>query len=210
MADLKIECNYELNPLLREILGARLDTISGNQCIFGLLKPPTLSCFGEIQFATYNEKSEAFTTVQLLSKGHESFAGNLYGIELGNFLSGDRKKFIGQPTYTATVMGEFGVIIKIVGLGEVRDEVIFTEGTEEQIVDFFPANSILPAMISINKKTLEVIGFLFDSGKWLYLFADGEGHFRIEFEMAISPEELCVRWDYIAMEKNLTILEVFE
>jgi len=84
------------------------------------------------------------------------------------------------------------------------------EGHKDEIACFFPSNTALPDTITIHKKTLEVIGFLFDTGKWLYLFSEGEGHFRIEFEIEISPEELCSRWDYLAMEKQLLVLEVFD
>ncbi len=150
-----------------------------------------------------------------VSKGDESYAGNLYGIEITK--QGKPKYDLRKPetnpfyNFDLSVSGKnFGKVVKIVGIGEVRKEDVVTAGQEEEIECFFPKGTVLPDVISIDKHTLEVIGFLFESGKWLYIFPDRERNFYIEFDMDIPPDELIFRWDFEAMEKQLQILQVFE
>ena len=209
MTNFQITCNYELNPLLREFLGARLSVISGKDCTLGIGNQLTCSGFGELRFSAYFEREEIFLAVLFASMGHESYAGDLYGFELTNFEKGNRKKFLNQEPHPARILSEFGTINKIVSLGEVRNEIVTVKGKEEEIACFFPPNKTLPDTITINKKTLEVIGFLFDTGKWLYLYSNGEGHYSIDLEKTTPPEELCQDQGYLAMEKELHVLNVF-
>ncbi|MEQ1746727.1 MAG: hypothetical protein ABMA02_14945 [Saprospiraceae bacterium] len=55
-----------------------------------------------------------------------------------------------------------------------------------------------------------IVGFLFDTGKWLYIFPQGEGHFYMELDSDTAPEETITRWDFVEMEKPMQILQVFE
>ncbi|MCC7244504.1 MAG: hypothetical protein IT269_02400, partial [Saprospiraceae bacterium] len=96
------------------------------------------------------------------------------------------------------------------GLGETQNERIVVQESETDFSVFFPANTELPDIIEINKKTLEVIGLGMDSGKWIYIFSQGEGGFSVELEVDIDPESLCSRWDYEAMEKHLRVLAIFD
>jgi hypothetical protein len=73
---------------------------------------------------------------------------------------------------------EFGTIIRIVCLGEVK-------------ADF---------------QTLQVIGFLTKNANWQYLFFSGENDFRIELVSDMEPAQLCKRWDFVAMEKETQVL----
>jgi hypothetical protein len=206
MTDFRIECHYELPSLFQGLLGAENLSISTNDGYMSLHFGDDISSFWgpklnlTPKFNFYANKKS--TSIELTSRGHESFAGDLYGITA--------KSLETEPTNLHCIVSISGPINKIVGLGEVRNEDVITAGKEEEISCFFPAGIVLPDIIAIRKKTLEVIGFLFDSGKWLYLFADGEGHFRIEFEQDLTPEMLCNRWDYQAMEKKIEVLTVFQ
>ena len=52
---------------------------------------------------------------------------------------------------------------------------------------------------------------MFESMKWLYIYPDREGYFRIEFDIDTTPEELISNWETIDDEpKPLQILQVFE
>ena len=208
MTTLNISCNYELSEHLKNVIGYRLQRFvapKGSVCITGLL---TFSNIGDLILIFYEENQRSHIALQLSSRGHESYAGNLYGVEITIPESaGKRYDEMGFPLQ---IIGDFGKIVKVVGLGETRREDVPTAGDEEDISSFFPKDYLLPDVISIDKKTLEVIGFLSDNGNWLYIFADGEGYFRVEFNTGLSPEELTVRWDYLAMEKQLRVLQVFE
>jgi hypothetical protein len=212
MVDFKIECKYELNPLLRDILGARLLAIFCQKGSFGISTPMTLSSVSSIIVSAFEEKSAFRHDIQFDSKGYDSYAGNLYGIEISKLKVeyNSREPVFEQLGYHFSIHSNFGLISKVVGLGEIREETVFVEGKEDEVIDFFPPSSSMPTTITINKKTLEVIGLHSDNGKWLYFFADREGYFRTEFETEMPPEEMCRRWDFVAMEKNLQILEVFE
>lgn len=104
----------------------------------------------------------------------------------------------------------YGPVKKIIGLGEVMDEVLVVDGSESELAYFFPQGALLPDAITIKKKTLEVIAFGLASGKWLYLFSGGEGSFSLRINELMTPEELCKHQNYIVMEKNLQVLQVFE
>jgi hypothetical protein len=209
MNDFSITCDYELNPVLREFLGAQLSAISSKDCTIGIGKQLTCSVYGELRLSAHDRYGETFFAILFASKGHESYAGNLYGIEVVGFAKGDRKEIFKQEILPARILNEFGSIKKIIGLGETRNDVVYVKGKEE-IEVFFPANSVLPDTITIKKKTLEVIGFGLDTGKWLYIYSDGEGHFRIGLNEDTLPESLCQDPDYLVMGKNLQILAVFE
>ncbi|MEQ1745652.1 MAG: hypothetical protein ABMA02_09510 [Saprospiraceae bacterium] len=75
---------------------------------------------------------------------------------------------------------------------------------------FFPEGAVLPDIISIDKRTLEIVGFLFDTGKWLYIFPQDEGHFYMELDSDTAPEEIITRREFVEMEKPMQILQVFE
>ncbi len=212
MLDFKIAANHELAPVFREMLGANLGSIALENCVLNFGNTLTCSGFGAFSLLAADMDKKLVFYVLLSSKGQESFAGNLYGLEVVKFIKeGFDRPSTRRENFPATIRRDFGKIIKIVGLGELREEVVVVkEQDEDEIAHFFPANTVLPDTITINKKTLEVIGFLFDTGKWLYIFSEGEGSFRMELEMEITPEELCVRWDYVAMEKPMQILRVFE
>ena len=208
LTDMKIECNYQLPILLRGVLGAEyIHLIALNTSLhFG--KSISASIYSSIRLRPqyyYFEKRDKII-VELHSKGDESLAGDLFGI-VANSLDPVVAEKTDKPSSSIAV---YGPVNKIVGLGEVRDEVIVVKGQEDELECFFPANTVLPDTITIKKKTLEVIGFGLDTGKWLYLYSDGEGYFGIGLNEEFSPEELCQSEDYIAMEKNLQILEVFE
>ncbi|MCC7246650.1 MAG: hypothetical protein IT269_13285, partial [Saprospiraceae bacterium] len=81
-------CNYQLDPSLNSILGMRLSVISSNQCHVALLDPIELNCYGEFHLIAFNENTGLKTRVMLVSKGHESLAGDLYGMEVSGVLSG--------------------------------------------------------------------------------------------------------------------------
>jgi hypothetical protein len=66
---------------------------------------------------------------------------------------------------------------------------------------------VLPDVIHINKKTLDIIGFHFENGKWVYIFAEGEGHFRVLLDHSETPEEMIVSDEFIAAGLNLNILD---
>lgn len=212
MLDFKIAANYELAPVFREILGASLGSIALENCVLSFGNILECSGFGEVRLLASDMDNKLVFYAVLSSKGHESFAGNLYGLEVVKFIKeGFDRTSTRRENFPATIRRAFGKIIKIVGLGELREEIVVVkEQDEEEIASFFPPNAVLPDTITINKKTLEVIGFLFDTGKWLYIFSEGEGNFRMELDMDITAEELCVRWDYVAMEKSMQILSVFE
>ena len=170
-------------------------------------------CIMDLLIVCFDEKNRKFYDFQLNSKGYDSYAGNLYGVEFSKKIieRDTRTPVLANLGYHVSVSGKFaGRIIKIVGIGEVRKEDVVTAGNEEEIGWFFPKETVLPDVISIDKRTLEVIGFQFDTGKWLYIFPDREGSFRIELDMETPPNELILRWDFEAMEKQLQILQVFE
>ena len=208
LIDMKIECNYELPTLLRAFLGAEyLHLIAVNTFLhFGKSISARIDSSLRLNPQYYYFENRDKVTLELHSKGGESLAGNLFGIIANNLNSVDVEKTSSSSSRIAV----WGPINKIVGLGEVRDEVIVVNGQEDELKWFFPANAVLPDTITIKKKTLEVIGFGLDTGKWLYLYSDGEGSFGIGLNEELSPEELCQRHDYLAMEKNLQVLEVFE
>ena len=208
MTDFRIECMYELPIQLRALLGSEyLIIINIHHLSFHFGKEISARIFPSINIRPQyhsHENDREKVGIQLYSKGEESLAGNLYGIvaeALPVLDAGDGS----QPTIAI-----YGPVKKIVGMGEIRHEVINVADYEDDLSCFFPPDSSLPDIITINKKTLEVIGFALGEEKWLYLFSDEESHFRLELESTTIPEELCKRWDYIAMEKQLQILEVFE
>jgi hypothetical protein len=218
MSTLSIKCDYEIPLALQEAIGLELHFISVvNGSVF-LGDPISLRCCSGALFSFKYENSWMPDPPSFLfvSKGHESYAGNLYGIEITK--QGKPKYDLRKPetnpfyNFDLSVSGKnFGKVVKIVGIGEVRKEDVVTVGQEEEIECFFPKGTVLPDVISIDKRTLEIIGFQFDTGKWLYIFPDDEGHFRFEIDSDISPEERISNWETLDDEpKPLQILQVFE
>ena len=218
MATFKIECNYELPAFVQEAIGLNLDLVIALGGSVFLGATVEISCISDVILKFSDERSWMIPApiFHLFSKGHESYAGNLYGVEI---VSKDRPKYdVRNPDsypfrnyYLHFSSRHFGKVVKIVGIGEVRKEDVVTAGQEEEIECFFPQGSVLPDVISIDKRTLEVIGFQFDTGKWLYIFPDGQGHFRFEIDSDTPPEERISNWETIDDEpKPLQILQVFE
>ncbi len=210
MLDFPIVCNYELNPLLREVIGANLSLISGEQCILSLGEILTCSATGVLRLKGHFGSAESLFSASFISKGKESFAGNLFGFEVVEFVRGNQVDRLSE--LPLAILSDFGRIIQIVGLGETRNEVVtVAEHDVEDIACFFPANTVLPDTITISKKTLEIMGFLFETGNWLYLYSGGDHHFSMDFNMEITPGELCDLRNKEGMEeKHLQILTIFE
>jgi hypothetical protein len=204
----QISCDFTLPEITKSCIGQRLQTILSKKGTFSMAIQPNFSIIGEMLLVFFNEKTRTHLTMLVTSRGHESYAGNLFGSEISIFPE-DGLRY-DQHGFNFRIINDFGIIIKVVGLGETCTEDVITEGREEEIEPFFPEGTTLPDVISIDKKTLEVIGFLFNTGKWLYLFSEGEGYFRIEFESNTTPEEMITRWDFVEMEKSMQILQVFE
>jgi len=209
-SNMKIDWQHELPTQLRALLGAEyiLVYLKYASLHFG----ENISC-GYIPFPVrikpqyhYFDHRES-DVIELKSKWQESIAGDLYGI-VATLL--DPKDEAQTYTEYSSNIAVYGPVNKIVGLGENRDEVVVVRGQEDELRCFFPKNAVLPDTITIKKKTLEVIGFGLASGKWLYLFSAGEGGTTLRLHETLSPEEMCQHQDYIAMEKQLQILEVFE
>ncbi|MEQ1744567.1 MAG: hypothetical protein ABMA02_04020 [Saprospiraceae bacterium] len=218
MTTLSIKCHYEIPLALQEVVGVELSAIRVvNGSVF-LGDPICLRCVSNVILSFKNEKSGMGSppNFQFISKGHESYAGNLYGIDITKF--GKPKYDLRNPAtnplyhFDLNVSSKyFSKIVKIVGIGEVRKEDVSTAGQEEEIECFFPEGAVLPDIISIDKRTLEVVGFLFDTGKWLYIFPQDEGHFYMELDSDTTPEELINNWETIDdVPKPLQILQVFE
>jgi hypothetical protein len=208
----RIECHYTLPTLLREFLGARLAAIFFQKGSLALLKPVTLASTSSVIMSFFEDKNRARRELQFDSKGHDSYAGRLYGIEVSELKikHTSTTPVFEQLGYNFSISDDFGAISKIVGIGEIRKEVVLVEERKDEVKEFFPRGSTLPEAITIDKETLEIVGFLFETGKWLYFFADGEGHFRLEFDIDLPPIELTRRWDFAAMEKHMQVLQVFE
>jgi hypothetical protein len=218
MTTFKIECNYELPAFVQEAIGLRLDTILAQNGSVFLGNPISLSCLSNVILKFTNDRSWMIPAplFQLFSRGHESYAGNLFGAEIAR---NDRHEYDVRNPESNPHQGyalhfsskNFGKVVKIVGIGEVRKEDVVTAGQEEDVECFFPKGSVLPDIISIDKRTLEAIGFLFDTGKWLYIFPNGEGDLGFDVDVDISPEELISNWETLDDEpKPLLILQVFE
>ena len=205
----QISCDYILPDLTKVCIGQKLQTILSKKGTFSIATQLGFSIMGEMLFVLFDEKTRTHLTLLFEPKGHESYAGNLFGLAISTFPEDGRR--YDQHGFNFRIISDFGIIKKVVGLGEVCKEDVFTSGREDEVEPFFPQGTTLPDVISIDKKTLEVIGFLFDTGKWLYLFSGGEGYFRIEFESNTTPEELISNWETIDDEpKPLQILQVFE
>lgn len=205
----QISCDFTLPEIIKSCIGQRLQTILSKKGTFCMAAQPNFSIIGEMLLVLFDEKTRAHLTLLFKSKGHESYAGNLFGAEISIFPEDGRR--YDQHGFNFRIINDFGIITKVVGLGEVRKEDLDIEGREEEIEPFFSQGTALPSIISIDKKTLEVIGFLFNTGKWLYFFSEGEGYLRIEFESDTTPEELISNWETLDDEpKPLQILQVFE
>jgi len=205
----QISCDFTLPEIIKSCIGQRLQTILSKKGTFSMAVQPNFSIIGEMLLVLFDEKTQAHLTLLFKPKGHESYAGNLFGAEISIFPEDGRR--YDQHGFNFRIINDFGIITKVVGIGEVRKEDVVTAGQEEEIECFFPKGSVLPDVISIDKRTLEVIGFLFDTSKWMYVFPDGEGYFRIEFDSDTTPEELISNWETIDDEpKPLQILQVFE
>jgi hypothetical protein len=218
MTTFKIECQYELQNILQEAIGLNLDTILSKSGVVFLGNPISLTCLSDVVFCLQYDHRRLTPPpyFQFFSKGHESYAGNLYGVETTRWdrpdysiRNLDNNPFKGYALHFSS--RNFGKVVKIVGIGEVRKEEVATAGKEEEIECFFPKGTVLPDVISIDKRTLEAIGFLFDTGKWLYIFPGGQGHFGFDVDVDTTPEELISSWETIDDEpKPLQILQVFE
>ncbi len=207
---MNIECNYELPTLLRDFLGAEYihisaqytnihfgETISANVLFPIRLRP---------QYFYFENRDPII--IELSSKGEESLAGDLYGITANAIERKDAEQT--SKLYTSN-LAFYGAVTKIVGLGEIKNEEFTVAGREEEVKYFFPQHVVFPDKIFIKKKTLEVIGFGLSSGKWLYLFSNGEGSFNISMNEILSPEELINQWETIDdIPKPLQVLQVFE
>lgn len=206
---MKIEWNYELPTLLRALLGAEYIHVFGQFTTlhFGHYISAYLLSPIRIKSQYYHFDDRENTVLEIRSKGKESIVGDLYGM-VAEAMDPKYAEQTNSP-YQSNI-AVYGPINKIVGLGEVSNEMFEIKGSEEQFKYFFPQETILPNSIDINKRTLEAIGFGLSSGKWLYLFSSGEGSFSLRINECMSPEELCKHQDYIAMDKNLQILKVFE
>jgi hypothetical protein len=209
MSQLLIDFQCNINPLFRDALGTKGFTVFVPDGYLGLGQPLTLySHFCPLLLRFKRPHPEKPLRLEIHSKGTQNVAGNLYGIE-ANLLgvevsSGDTLKSLG---YHLCIQGDYGAVQRIVAMGEVRVETIETTERREEVACFFPPNAVLPDIIHINKKTLDIIGFYFENGKWVYIFAEGEGHFRVLFDHPETPEELIVSEEFIAAELNISILE---
>jgi hypothetical protein len=218
MSDFSIKCNYELPALLQQFLGAEILTAYCRMYNIFLGIPGNLSIYGDIQFKAIFGAHTSYKPVEytLRSVSKESPVGELYGVTFTDDV---------LKTNDLSMISTSGTLEKIVGIGEIQHETIkvcnfnttdvylhddlstFREHTEFEY--WFP-DAPSSYQIDINKKTLDVIGLGFDTGKWVYIFPERNGEFRIEFNSETTPELLCSRWDYVAMEKKLQILQVFE
>ena len=218
MTTFKIECHFELPAFVQEAIGLNFNLVIARNGSAFLGDKVEISCISDIILIFTNERGWMIPAplFQLFSRGHESYAGNLFGAEIAR---NDRPEYdVRKPEsdphqdYVLHFSSKnFGKVVKIVGIGEVRKEDVVTAGQEEEIKWFFPKGTVLPDIISIDKRTLEAIGFLFDTGKWLYIFPGGQGHFRFDVDVDISPEELISNWETLDDEpKPLQILQVFE
>ena len=82
MSTLAIKCHYEIPLALQDAIGLELNAISVvNGSVF-LGDPISLNCCSDALFLFKNESSwmPDPPSFQFVSKGHESYAGNLYGI----------------------------------------------------------------------------------------------------------------------------------
>ncbi len=217
MTTFKIECHFELPAFVQEIIGLTMDTILADSGTVFLGDPISLNCWSDIILSFNNDHwMIPAPWLQFASKGNESYAGNLYGVEITkkdrpDYSIRNSEENPQKGYYMHFSSKNFGKVVKIVGIGEVRKEDVVTAGQEEEIECFFPKGTVLPDVISIDKRTLEAIGFLFDTGKWLYIFPGGQGHFRFDVDVDISPEELISNWETLDDEpKPLLILQVFE
>jgi len=204
-----IKCDYQLPTQLRALLGAEYIHVLAQSLNLHLGESISASTLFPLrlkpQYHYFDQREDIL--IELHARGEDTFAGDLYGAD-AIFPTSDTVKQT-DKLYLSRV-SVFGPLTKIVGLGQVRDEVVSVEGREEEIKWFLPPNASLPDSIVIKIQTLEVMGFEMQSGKWLYIFPRGEGHFSLAFNEAMSPEELCRHPDYLAMEKRLQILDVFE
>jgi hypothetical protein len=209
MSELHIDFECNINPLFRDALGTKGFTVFVPDGFLGLSQPLELySHFCPLLLIFKRPRPEKPMRLEIHSKGTQNVAGNLYGIE-ANLLnvevsSRDTLKKLG---YHFCIQGDHGAVQRIVGMGEVRVETIETASRREEIACFFPPNAELPDVIHINKKTLDIIGFHFENGKWVYIFAEGEGHFRVLFDHPETPEEMIVSDEFIAAGLNLSILD---
>lgn len=204
-----IECNYELPTLLRDLLGAEYISLHTRETSFHFAKDTTAMVLFPMRLVPqyYYWEKKAPIIIELQSKGQESFAGNLYGITAGIMELENARQ---TDNIYSTRLAFFGPVTQIVGLGEIRNEDLATEGKEEDIAFFLPAGTIVPDTLSIRKKTLEVIGFGLASGKWLYIHGAGEGSFTLSINETRSPEELCLDEGYTLNEKKMQVLEIFK
>jgi hypothetical protein len=209
MSQLFIDFQCNLSPLFRDVIGSRGFAFVVQDGFLGLGQLTLYSHFCPLLLTFKYSYPQKPLRMEIHSKGTQNVAGNLYGIEanLLNVELSTREPTLRNLGYHFNVEGDYGAVHRIVAMGEVRVETIETGPRSEEIACFFPPNSVLPDVIHINKKTLDIIGFHFENGKWVYIFAEGEGHFRVLLDHSETPEEMIVSDEFIAAGLNLNILD---
>ncbi len=218
MEKFEVSCDYALPNILREILDAYSLTVYCGVYDITLGSPGQLSAYGDIHFKCEFEPYSNIQPIDFALKAvwEESLAGDLFGIipttVLPNSILPNKISFSGK-------------LKKIVGLGEVQHEKIkvcnfnttdiylhedLSEFRKHTEFEYWLPNAPSSYQIEINKKTLEIIGLYFDVGKWVYLFPQRNSQFIIDFNEHSTPEDICNRPSFLAMDKKLQIISVFE
>lgn len=206
----QITFNYQLDPELKKLLGTKMFIISSPSGIYSITNPITFSCQYSLQLVAYSEyPNNVYSVVVFGANWEEIIGGDLYALEVKELLHLDRLGYQ-EEEMAATILGEFGIIIKIAGLGIVQTELRdFDNDLDDDSADQELDNGPI-VTIPVDIRTLDAIAILFDNGKWLYIFADGDDKFRLELDVSLAPEDLWTRDDFMAAGKKIQVLDSFD
>jgi hypothetical protein len=136
-------------------------------------------------------------------EGKETIAGNLCGFHFQE-TQWDKQKTIQSKGYSSSFLLNdlCSQIMKIIAIGEKEKYTI--ENASNFNLWFGPDKE--PTSIKVDKRTLNILGFLLSDNNWVYIVSNGKNDYYIQFECGDEPMKFVENFGYREMGMNLKIL----